>query len=93
MYKWHFFPLDKLTQNPYDVVVWHLFFSLPQSCVSSTPRGKATRHREMQIQLKHFLIGNWENLQEEFSLQAQALATNSNSMHFPQHDPSTHKCL
>jgi len=32
-----------------------------------------------------------ENLQKEFSLQAQALVTSSNSVPFPQQDPPTHK--
>jgi hypothetical protein len=39
----------------------------------------------MQIQLKHFLISDWENLLEEFFLQAKALPTNLSSIPFPQH--------
>jgi hypothetical protein len=34
-----------------------------------------------------------ENLQEEFILQAQALAASSSSMPPPQYDPLVHKCL
>jgi len=56
------FPLDKLVQDPYDVVVWHLFLLLPQWCLTLSPHGKAARHKETQIQLKRFLIGNWKNL-------------------------------
>ncbi len=43
------FALDKLAQNPYDVVVWHLFFLLPQWGLTLPPRGETTGHRETQI--------------------------------------------
>jgi hypothetical protein len=43
------FPLDKLTQNPYDVVVWHLLFLLPQWCLVFPLCGGAMGHKEMQI--------------------------------------------
>jgi hypothetical protein len=43
--------------------------------------------------LKRILIGDRENLQEEFSLWAQALATNSSSIFLPQHDLLIHKHL
>ncbi len=46
----------------------------------------------MKIQLKHFLTGDWENLQEEFFLQPQVL-TSSSSMPPTQHDLPTHKCF
>jgi hypothetical protein len=45
----------------------------------------------MRIQVKRFVVGDWENLQEELFLQAQALVASSSSVPFPQHDPSTHK--
>ncbi len=45
----------------------------------------------MQIQVIWFLIGDWENLQEEFFLWAQDLMASSSLMPFPQHDPSAHK--
>ncbi len=48
-------------------------------------------HREMQIQVKHFLVGDWGNLQEEFFLQAQSLVASLCSMSFPQHDLPAHK--
>ncbi len=48
-------------------------------------------HKEMQIQVKHFLVGDWENLQEEFFLWAQALVASLSSMSFPQHDLPVHK--
>jgi hypothetical protein len=47
----------------------------------------------MQIRFKRFLASDWENLEEEFFLQAQALSTSSSSIPFPQHDPPTHKRL
>jgi hypothetical protein len=56
------FPLDKLTQDPYDVAAWHLFLLLFQWCFILPPHGGATGHREMQIQLKHFLVNDWKNL-------------------------------
>jgi hypothetical protein len=68
------FSLNKLAQDLYDVVIWHLIFLLPQWCLVSPPRGGAIMHREMQIGFKRFLIGEWENLQEVFFLRAQALA-------------------
>jgi hypothetical protein len=48
---------------------------------------------ETQIQLKHFLTNDWENLHETFFLQIQALATSSSSMPLPQHDLRVHKCV
>jgi len=51
------------------------------------------RHRETRIQLKCFLTGNWENLYEEFSLQAQTLEVSSDLVPFLQHDPLVHKRL
>jgi hypothetical protein len=48
------FPLDKLTHDPYNVVTWHLLLLLPQWCLVLPPRGRAIRHRETQIQFKHF---------------------------------------
>ncbi len=68
-----------------------MFFLLPQWCFTFPPHGEATRHKEMWIWLKHFLTKDWENLQEIFSLQAQALATSLNLMPLPQHDPLVHK--
>jgi hypothetical protein len=50
-------------------------------------------HRETRIWLKRFLTNNWENLQKEFFLHAQALLISLNSIPFPQHDPLTHKCM
>jgi len=55
-----------------------------------TPHGGATRRSEMCIQLKHFLVSDWENLREEFFLQAQALVASSNLVSFPQHNPLIH---
>ncbi len=69
-----------------------MLFLLPQWCLILPPRDKATKHKVMQVQLKHFLVGDWENLQE-FFLWAQVLATSLNSMPFPQHDPPIHKCF
>jgi hypothetical protein len=43
--------------------------------------------------IQRFLVSDWENLQEEFFLQAQALLANSSSISFPQHDPPIHKHL
>ncbi len=86
-----FFPLNKLAQNSYDVVVQHLLFLLPQWCLILPPWSEAMRHKEMKIQLKHFLTNVWENLQKEFSLQAQALVASLSLMPLPQHDPLVHK--
>jgi hypothetical protein len=52
------FLLDKLAQNPYDVLVWHLFFLLSQWCFALAFFVEATRHKERQIQLKHFKTSN-----------------------------------
>jgi hypothetical protein len=52
------FPLDKLTQNPYDVAAWHLLLLLPKWCLALPPGEGAIRHRETRIQLKHFLASN-----------------------------------
>jgi hypothetical protein len=41
------FPLDKLAQDPYDVVAWHLLLLLSQWCFVLTLYGKATWHKEM----------------------------------------------
>ncbi len=60
-------------------------------CLTLHPCDGVIRHREMWIQLKHFLIGDWENLQEKFFSRAQALAANSSLMFIPQHDPLFHK--
>jgi hypothetical protein len=43
------FPLNKLVQDPYDVVVWHLLLLLPQWCLDLPPYGEATCHRETRI--------------------------------------------
>jgi len=75
------------------VAIWHLLFLLPQWCFPFTPCGGAIGCSEMWIQLKCFQTSNWENLQEEFFLEAQALSTGSSSILFPQHDPPTHKRL
>jgi hypothetical protein len=56
------FPSDKLVQNLYNVVVWHLLFLLPQWCFTLPLHGEAMRHKEMWIQFKHFLVGDWEYL-------------------------------
>jgi hypothetical protein len=87
------FPVDKLTQDLYNVATWHLLFLLAHWCFVLPPRGKVTSNWEMWIRLKCFLACNWENLQKEFFLQAQVFLTSSNSIPFPQHDPSTHKRL
>jgi hypothetical protein len=68
--------------DPYNVVAYHLLFLLPQWCLALPLRGGATGHKEMWIQLKHFLASDWENLQEEFFLWAQALSANLNSILF-----------
>jgi hypothetical protein len=59
---------DKLAQDPYDVVVWHLFLLLSQWCLVLPPRGGAVKYRETWIWFKYFLVGHWENLQKEFFL-------------------------
>jgi hypothetical protein len=41
------FPLNKLTQDLYDVTAWHLFFLLPQWCLALPPCGGAIGHKEM----------------------------------------------
>jgi hypothetical protein len=41
------FPLDKLAQEPYDVVAWHLLFLIPQRCLALFPRAEVTKHKEM----------------------------------------------
>jgi hypothetical protein len=87
------FPLDKLMQDSYNVATWHLLLLLPQWCFVLPLCGAATRHREIWIQLKHFIVRDWENLQEEFFLHAQVLAASLNSIFFSQHDLPTHKCL
>jgi hypothetical protein len=56
------------------VAIWHLIFLLPQWCFVFLLCGGAIRNKEMLITFKCFLIGEWENLQEEFFLRAQALA-------------------
>ncbi len=60
------FPLDKLTQDTYNVATWHLLFLLPQWCLVLPFHGGATRYKEMQIQLKHFLASDWENSRKDF---------------------------
>jgi hypothetical protein len=62
------FPLDKLAQDFYDVVAWHLLFLLPQWCFILPPCGGTTWHRETWIQFKHFLVGDSESLKEKFFL-------------------------
>ncbi len=79
------FPLDKLAQHPYYVAAWHLLLLLPQWCLILSFCGGTTRHREIQIRLKCFLINDWENLW------AQVLAISLSSIPFPQHDLPTHK--
>jgi hypothetical protein len=44
------------------VPTWHLFFLLPQCFFDLPPRDETTWHKEMHIQLKHFLTSNWENM-------------------------------
>ncbi len=85
------FPLNKLAQDLYDVAFWHLIFLLPQWCLVLPPRGGAIRHRETQIGFKCFLMGEWENLQEEFFLRAQLWRVGLSSMLLPQNDPLAHK--
>jgi hypothetical protein len=70
-----------------------LLLLLPQWCIVLPPHGEATWHREKWIRLKRFLAGDWENLQDEFFLQAQALLASSSSIPFPQHDPPNQKRL
>jgi hypothetical protein len=50
----------------YNVVVWHLLLLLPHWCFVLPHSGGVIGHRKMWIRFKHFLIGDWENLQEEF---------------------------
>jgi hypothetical protein len=40
------FPLNKLTQDSYDVATWHLFILLFQWCLDLPPRDEAMGHRE-----------------------------------------------
>ncbi len=56
------FPLFKMAQNTYDVAIWHLLFILPQWCLVLPACGRATWHKEMWVQFKHFLASNQENL-------------------------------
>jgi hypothetical protein len=49
------FPLDKLVQDSYNVVAWHLFFLLPQWCFVLPPHGGATGHKETHILPKCFI--------------------------------------
>jgi len=75
------------------VATWYLLLLLTQWCLILPPRDGTIRHRKTWIRLKRFLAIDWENLQEEFFLQAQVLSTSLNSICFPQHDPPTHKRL
>jgi hypothetical protein len=52
------FPLNKLVQDPYNVVVWHLFLLLPQWCLILPLHVEVMRHKEMHIPLKCFLTSN-----------------------------------
>jgi hypothetical protein len=45
----------------------------------------------MRIQVKRFVVGDWENLQKELFLWTQTLVASSSSMPFPQYDPLVHK--
>jgi hypothetical protein len=57
------------------------------------PRGEVIGHKDKRIQVKRFLAGDWENLQDEFFLRSQALLASSRSIPFPQLDPLIQKCL
>ncbi len=70
-----------------------MIFLLPQWCFVLPPYGRAMGHREMWIQLKCFLVSDYENLQEKIFLRTQSLAKSSNLVPFPQNDPTTHKRL
>jgi predicted ester cyclase len=43
------FPLDKLAQDPDDVVAWHLFLCYPNGVLTLPPCGKTTWHNEMDL--------------------------------------------
>jgi hypothetical protein len=62
------FPLYKLVHDPYDVSAWHLFLLLPQWYLVFAPLMGVIGHREMRIQVKRFVVGDWENLQKELFL-------------------------
>jgi len=48
------------------VVTWHFVLLLPQWCLVWPLCGEATKHKEMWIQLKHFLTSDSKNLQKDF---------------------------
>jgi hypothetical protein len=50
-------------------------------------------HKETRIHFKRFLTSDEENLQEEFSLRTQALATSLSLVLLLEHDPPAHKCF
>jgi hypothetical protein len=56
------FPLDKLMQDLYNVVAWHLFFLLPKWCLTLSLHSGEKKHRETWIWLKHFSTCNWEKI-------------------------------
>jgi hypothetical protein len=61
---------NKLAHDPYDVITWCLLFLLPQWCLVLPPEKGGISHRETKIQFKFFLVGDWENLEDEFFLWA-----------------------
>ncbi len=81
------FPLDKLTQ---DVVVWHLFFLVPQWCFIFPFRGGAPGHRDSIQTFSNKWLGK---LVGRVFMWAQALVTILNLVPFPPHDSLVHKCL
>jgi hypothetical protein len=84
---------NKLAHDPYDVVTWCLLLLLPQWCLVLCLEKGGINHRETKIQFKKILVGDGENLEDEFFLWAQTLATISNLMPPIQHDFPTHKCF
>jgi len=85
--------IDKLTQDLYNVVAWHLLFMLPEWCLTLPLRGRVTKHKETWIWVKHFLTSDYENLQKEFFFVNPTLSASLTLILFPQHDPPTHKNL
>jgi hypothetical protein len=55
-------PLYRLTSNPFDVVVWHVFLLFPSWCLSFLSRGGEKGHQKIHVHLRQYMGGNWDTL-------------------------------
>jgi len=64
-----------LAQELFDVYAWHLFLLFLQWCLVVPIQGGTVEHRETEAQFQHFLSRNWEELQAQHLLRAQAFVS------------------